>query len=614
MPYLIAMTGTPVQSAAASEKFLHDIRQTIIDLVKDNFYTVLKNEAHKHHTSFSAEAIAPTMTSDGLQHYGQADLPMGEFWLRSPTHDKPNDMLDALSGAHIYGKNIVQAESFTELRMHWDEHPGMLKTLADRHYALGVNRLVFHVFTHNPWLDRQPGMTLNGVGLYFQRNQTWWKPGRAWVEYTQRCQALLQAGKPVADVAVFTGEEIPRRAVLPDRLVKILPGIFGASVVEREQKRLANTGSPLIEMPTGVFSTANSTDAEDWIDPLHGYAYDSFNPEVLHLSTARNGRMELPGGASYKILVLPGQYPLSPAAAKKIAALEKGGVKVIRTPYRDSSFAPLGVERDLEATEKSGERAAGIAWTHRTGKNFEIYFVSNQQDTRRHIDVSVRTQGRMPEIWDPVSGEKRGSDFSRSTPGRTTILLFLEPNQSLFVIFRRPIIKMSHYAPVVTRKTDTLEAGWTVTFNQQLGGPAEPVSFTQLTDWSTHADGRIKFYSGTAVYASNFNVSKSITIRKVYLDVGKVANMATVIVNGVNCGVAWTAPYRVDITKAMRPGNNELRIEVTNTWGNRLSGDLALPENKRITWTTAPLWLKGKPLLPAGLLGPVTLQFERPLF
>ena len=79
---------------------------------------------------------------------------MGEFWLNSPTHDKPNDMLDAISGAHIYGKNIIQAEGFTEVRGTWDEHPGMLKALLDRNYALGINRLFFHVYVHNPWLDR----------------------------------------------------------------------------------------------------------------------------------------------------------------------------------------------------------------------------------------------------------------------------------------------------------------------------------------------------------------------------------------------------------------------------------------------------------------------------
>ena len=160
---------------------------------------------------------------------------MGEFWLNSPTHDKPNDMLDAISGAHIYGKNIIQAEGFTEVRGTWDEYPGMLKALLDRNYALGINRLFYHVYVHNPWLDRKPGMTLDGIGLFFQRDQTWWDKGaKAFSEYATRCQSLLQYGHPVTDIAVFTGEEVPRRSILPERLVPSLPGIFGAERVECE--------------------------------------------------------------------------------------------------------------------------------------------------------------------------------------------------------------------------------------------------------------------------------------------------------------------------------------------------------------------------------------------
>src|SRR5689334_3714151 len=151
--------------------------------------------------------------------------------------------------------------------MSWDEHPGNLKALQDRNYALGINRVAYHVFMHNPWVERAPGMTLNGIGLYFQRNQTWWKPGKAWVEYAQRCQALLQQGKPVVDVAVFIGEDAPRRSVLPDRLVSTLPGIFGDSVVQAEKKRLTNAGNPLRTLPEGVTHTANMADPEKWIDP-----------------------------------------------------------------------------------------------------------------------------------------------------------------------------------------------------------------------------------------------------------------------------------------------------------------------------------------------------------
>jgi len=218
IPYLPLLAGIPIESAERSEKILHDVRTTIAELVVDVFYQVLADCAKEYDCQFSAECVAPTMISDGLLHYQKVDLPMGEFWLNSPTHDKPNDMLDAISGAHIYGKNIIQAEGFTEVRGIWDEYPAMLKALLDRNYALGINRLFYHVYVHNPWLNRKPGMTLDGIGLFFQRDQTWWDKGaKALSEYATRCQSLLQYGRPVTDIAVFTGEEIPRRSVLPER-------------------------------------------------------------------------------------------------------------------------------------------------------------------------------------------------------------------------------------------------------------------------------------------------------------------------------------------------------------------------------------------------------------
>jgi hypothetical protein len=163
---------------------------------------------------------------------------------------------------------------------------------------------------------------------------------------------------------------------------------------------------------------------------------------------------------------------------------------------------------------------------------------------------------------------------------------------------------------VTTTVTDTLKKSWAVDFDSKYGGPSKTVRFDKLQDWTGNADSGIKYYSGTATYSQQFNYKKQSNSKRVWLDVGEVANLASIYVNGINCGVAWTAPYRVDITKALREGSNDLRIEVTNTWANRLIGDQFLPVEKRITWTTAPFRLKGKPLLKAGLLGPVTLNFE----
>jgi hypothetical protein len=616
LPYLPVMAGIPLESVERSETFLYDIRTTITELVNDNFYGTLSALAKSKGVAFSAESVAPTMMSDGMLHYNKVDLPMGEFWHNSPTHDKPNDMLDAISGAHIYGKAVVQAEAFTTLRMAWDEHPGNLKALGDRNYALGINRLVYHVFTHNPWMNRQPGMTLDGVGLYFQRNQTWWKPGKAWVQYAQRCQALLQLGKPVADIAVYTGDELPRRAVLPDRLVATLPKIFGDSIVRRERQRLANIGEPLRELPAGVTHSANMADPEDWIDPLKGYAYDSFNPDALRLANVRNGRIVLPGGASYGLLVIPLSQNLLPGkltrqTQTRLEAIEHAGGKIVPGYFGENSFRSFGIEKDFEVFDDRGAPVENIAWTHRQGKDFDIYFVSNQTDREQLLNISLRVRGKAPELWDPVTGEIHGVFNWQVKDNRTQLPVKLAAHGSVFVVFRfdasPPSPPRGEVGPSLV-VADTLK-NWTVQFDPAYGGPSLPVVFDKLQDWSQNADTTIRYYSGTATYSRHFNFNK--TNKRVWLDVGEVANLATVIVNGVDCGVAWTAPYRVEITRALQNGNNELRIEVTNTWANRLIGDQRLPEEKRITWTTAPFRLRGKPLLKAGLLGPVTLKTEK---
>ena len=314
--YLPAMAGVPIESAADSERFLRDVRRTIAELVVDEFFGTLSELAKGAGVRFTAESVAPTMVSDGMAHFAKVDVPMGEFWLQSPTHDKPNDLLDAISAAHVYGKNIVQAEAFTQLRIQWNEHPGMLKKLGDRQFCLGVNRLVPHVFVHNPG-GKRPGMTLGGVGLCFQPSQIWWPHSRAWLDYLARCQVLLQAGQPVVDFALFTGDEVPSRAILPHRLISTLPELIGEAAVSRERMRLENTGQPIRQQPPGVKHSANMVAPNDWLDPLRGYKYDSINRDaLLRLAEIDDGQLCLPGGARYAALVIPNKRPLNPASTK----------------------------------------------------------------------------------------------------------------------------------------------------------------------------------------------------------------------------------------------------------------------------------------------------------
>lgn len=663
--YLPVMAGFPIQNTEKSEQVLYDIRQTISELVVDKFYAVLQEEANAKGAQFSAECVSPTMVSDGMMHYQNTDIPMGEYWLQSPTHDKPNDILDAISGGHIYEKNIIQAEAFTQLRMMFDEHPAMLKTLQDRHYALGINRLSYHVYALNPWLDCQPGMTLDGIGLYFQRDQTWWKLGKAWVDYAQRCQALLQYGKPVVDIAVFTGEEIPRRAILPDRLVPFLPGLFGEEKVEWEKQRLLNKGAPSRQMPVGVNHSANITTAEDWINPLRGYQYDSFNADVLlNRAKVKDGRIVLPSGMSYSVLVIPGKHPMQPnpelmsdEVADKIKEFINQGVWVLLekdllekrlglTPetiiksYPEISLRPKFsflpfknnniplTYTDFDVYDKTlKEHAKDIAYTHREGNGIDIYFISNQSDQKRNLRANFRVNGRIPEIWNPVTGEITEAHTYRDVGIFTEIPMVLDENQSLFVVFEKSHEgKTSKYPKeeigvMIDRNTFRSNSGefnykhkiqtpWTVLFDAEKRGPETPVTFDTLTDWSEHEDSRIRYYSGTAIYKNTFDLKGS-TSEKVTLSIDDVANLAEVKVNGKSCGIIWTKPYTIDITDAVKTGENNIEIEVANTWANRIMGDedfgAETDESKKI-WTNARYRMSDKKLVKSGIIGDVTIQ------
>lgn len=616
LPYLPLLAGIPLESAERSEKILRDVRTTIAELVVDVFYQVLADCAAEYDCQFSAECVAPTMVSDGLLHYQKVDLPMGEFWLNSPTHDKPNDMMDAISGAHIYGKNIIQAEGFTEIRGTWDEHPGMLKALLDRNYALGINRLFYHVYVHNPWLDRKPGMTLDGIGLFFQRDQTWWDKGaKAFSDYAARCQALLQYGHPVTDIAVFTGEEIPRRSVLPERLVPSLPGVFGAERVESERIRLKNEGEPLRVRPVGVSHSANMADPEKWVNPLRGYAYDSFNKDaLLRLAKAEGGRMTLPGGASYKVLVLPLPRPMNPASAElspevkqKINELKAAGVLVPAVPYQEDDFSAYGLERDVIVPKD-------IAWTHRHGELGDIYFIANQREETRTFTASMRISGRKPECWNPVTGEINANPLSEQKENRTEVTLTLAPNESVFIVF--PAEDRSSEGGLREKKnSSTTESqdialepeAYTVTFV----ATGNTVIRKELFDWSKEADEQIRYYSGTAIYKTTFRwKNKQNSGQHVYLNLGEICNIATVRVNGVDCGTVWTAPYRADITAALKKGINELEIEVTNTWANAMKGADEGKAPFSGIWANAKYRRQENTLLPAGLLGPLSLTAE----
>lgn len=592
-PWLPVMAGVPINSTAKSDSVLRDVRQTIADLINDVFFDEVRKLANSRGVKLSTECVAPTMVSDGLRHYQYADYPMGEFWLKSPTHDKLNDMLDAVSGAHIYGKNIIQAEGFTEVRGTWDEDFAMLKPLLDHNFCTGINSIVFHVNTHNPYTDRQPGMTLDGIGTFFQRDNTWWREMPAFTGYISRCQALLQYGSPVTDLAVYTGDETPRRAILPERLISSLPDLYTEKTKEAERKRKLNAGQPLEVSPVGVTHTANMTKASDWVNALNGYKYDSFNHDVLAKSHVEDGQLVTPSGVRYAALVIPQARQMNPdrliSCWDVIEKFKAQGLKIIDEPWTESDLSSLNIKRDITIPE-------GIDYTHRHAADADIYFLSNQTGEEQTFMPVFRAQRKFSYIADAVTGRIYKADNSVTLPEGGSIFYILTDNEIADA-------EEQNSGDIKTRQ-DLSGCHWTITFEKT----GRKVETDTLFNWGAHPDNDIKYYSGHASYETTFKL-KVKPLGSVLMDFGKVNDIATVYVNDQLCGTAWCYPYQVDISKAVKKGKNTLKVVVVNTWANALLGsDLGTPPFKGI-WTNGKYRRAEKTTLPAGLTQSVTIIY-----
>jgi hypothetical protein len=279
--------------------------------------------------------------------------------------------------------------------------------------------------------------------------------------------------------------------------------------------------------------------------------------------------------------------------------------RILFTPYKDSTFKGLGLEKDVDVLNNDHS----IAWTHRKTTDADIYFISNQKHSQQDARLSFRVFGKIPEIWDPITSEISEAKDWEVKNGRTFIFQYMEPDQSLFIIFRKQTAKLkSHSSNSMTIHEIVFLNKWNVQFDKNYGGPSQPVIFDKLKTWPEFSDPSIKYYSGTAIYNNSFYVQMTAKNQIVKMSLESLYNIATIKVNGISCGTLWTQPYTVDITKAVKVGENKIEIIVTNTWHNRLIGDNLLSESKRITWTNSPFRLKDKPLLPAGLTGRIFLE------
>lgn len=592
-PFLPTYYGYPVGSYEISDRFLWDMRRFVADRIACEYVAGLREKSHQYglktwienygHGGFSAEF---------LQYGGQSDEVSGEFWNSRHIAEKRA----AASCAHIYNKPRVWAEAFTNDGRNgsaYQRHPGMLKKLGDQAFTEGINCMLLHVFIQQYADDTYPGVD-GWFGTEFNRKNTYYHQIDLFVDYLKSASYLLQQGLNVADVAYYIGENTP---IMTGRM---------------------NPGLP------------------------KGYDFDFINSEVLinHLEVAPDGRLVLPHGTSYRVLVLPSYSSMLPEVLRKIEKLIVAGATIVGTPpvkspslknypQADKEVQQLaskiwsspGVHKNVSLEEVFGTLNVvpdclidndKIMYTHRhLPDGTDIYFLSNQNESTIRINAQFRVSGMQPELWDAVSRTIRTLPVFSQNGNTTSVPLQLESQESVFIVFRNPAKiaasgKQTNFPePQLILNVDT---PWKVNFESDAikRGPSETVTFSQLSDWTKHEDTRIKYFSGTANYKTMVNL-KSIPNAKVYLDLGEVSVMAKVKINGKDSGGVWTAPYRVDITDAVRIGKNTIEVEVVNTWLNRIIGDRKLSENERILTPNTVPWKDSTPLQKSGLLGPVRI-------
>jgi hypothetical protein len=631
LPYLPVLAGKMVESREISNRFLWDYRRTIADLFADNHYRRMSDLAGEQGVGTHPESGGPFWPCiDALQLEGINDIPMGEFWKRVPEKPDgkimwatPNDyaicdtVRQAASAAHIYGKPVCQAEAFTSMGPNWEEDFFDLKDIGDGAFCAGLTRNMLCFYVHQPRLDILPGYEWEAAGTHFDRNVTWWNQIHAWLTYLSRCQYMLRQGRFVADLLYFYGEGAPNYVPAKTHMRPPLP---------------------------------------------KGYDCDTINADaLLNRLTVKDGRLVLPDGMSYRLLVLPERQVMSPRIARKVKGLVDAGATVVgpkprqapglvdypacdkevkrvadelwntvdgqKTKERKAGFGriiwgrPLAeilagdsISPDFSYISRSPNQDAKLDFIHRSCDSGEIYFISNQLDRSETTECTFRTSGKRPEVWDAVTGEQWEPSFGGG-PGWTVLTLTFAPRQSWFVVFRPGAGDEGRGAGVrkgnspVLKVTEEIAGPWTVRFDPKWGGP-ESVVFEKLVDWTTRPEEGIKYYSGKAVYEKTFDLPEVLrqSGKRVYLDLGKFKNVAEVRLNGKDLGVVWTAPWHVEITSGVRPTGNKLEIGIVNLWPNRLIGDSRLPEDKRLTVTNVKKFKPDSPLLPSGLLGPVTLQ------
>ena len=608
-PWMPVLTGQVVESAEASDNFLWDFRKTIADLVADEHYgqveASLKARGMGHYGESHESGRA--LIADGMEVKKLNEVPMSAMWTQTPGVNKEQygynaDDRESASVGHIYGQNLAAAESMTAAAAPWAWSPATLKPTADKEFAEGINRFVIHCSVHQPLIGKAPGLGLGPFGQWFNRNETWAEEAGPWVSYLARSSYLLQQGHFGADILYYYGEDSNVTAIFEHK-------------------------SP---------------------DVPEGYGFDFVNADALiHMFQVKDGVITTASGMNYKVLALdPYSVHMSLPVLRSIRTLVKSGAIVVGAkPVSTPSLADD--EREFKAiTEElwgsgKGERSVGsgkvfggmtlaealpaiklspdfdyskpgadtsMLFVHRKLADGDIYWVDSRNDHAESIDATFRVAGKEAEIWHAETGKMEKASYTISD-GHTTVPLHLDPWGAVFVVFRNSAEGNSRLLPTPTEtQVATVEGPWDVSFQPDRGAPAS-IKLDTLSSWSDNSDAGVKYFSGIGTYTKTITASKDWFKpgAQIWIDLGDVKNLAVVTVNGKPLGTVWHSPYRVNATEALKPGENEVTIAVTNAWVNRLIGDQQ-PDAKKYTFTVIHPYKANSPLLASGLLGPVRIS------
>ncbi len=605
VPFLPVYEGIVVNSQLESDRFLWDMRRMVADKVAYDYVGGLRDVSHKHGLHTWLECYGHWgFPSEFLMYGGQSDEIAGEYWSEGELGNIENRA--ATSCGHIYGKTKISAESNTVAGGAFSRYPARFKQRTDRFFAEGINNTLLHVYISQPYEDKNPGVNA-WFGNEFNRKNTWFPQLDVFIDYLKRSNYMLQQGLNVADVAYFIGEDAPKMTGITDP-----------------------------ELPVG-------------------YQFDYMNAEVIEkYMTVKDGLITLPHGTQYRILVLPKLETMRPELLAKIKQLVTDGAVVLgAAPLRSPSlqnqpeadeqvqemakelwgdvdgvkvksrkvgkglilsgmtmteaFAQIGCVPDCKLPEDHS-----IHYGHRTLKNAEIYFVSNQTNKAQTINPEFRVSEYQPELWLATTGEIRELPAYEQKETTTIVPLKLAPYESVFVVFRKKAGKSKVHGADANfpnaKVLAELNDAWQVQFDEAMRGPKEPITFNKLQDWAKSADDRIKYYSGTASYSRSFSLHALSSDDNILLNLGHLTAMAKVSVNGKYVGGVWTYPYQLDISDFVKQGDNQLKIEVVNTWMNRLIGDSFLPVEQRQTWCPINNYKASSALQPSGLFGSVTVS------